>query len=116
MKDKYANDKYDRKLYIPKGYILPDGTMLTKQYARFHQDMAERFIRENYDTSFKNDIIPYEKDYMLMRLGAIQVMSCGKPVLLFCDGYQNRIIQKAIESYYLYGWELHIIPNPYKLI
>jgi len=40
-------DKYDRELYILKGYILPDGTMLTKQYARFHRYMAERFIMKN---------------------------------------------------------------------
>ena len=47
MEDKYKNDKYDRELYIPRGYILPDGTMLTKKYARFHENMAERFIMEN---------------------------------------------------------------------
>ena len=42
--DKYKNDKYDRQLYIPKGYILPDGRQLTKTYARYHEDMAKRFI------------------------------------------------------------------------
>lgn len=113
MEDKYKNDKYDRELYIPKGYILPDGTMLTKKYARFHEDMAERFIMENYYTSYKNDFIKDKKDYMLMRLGALQVMSCGMSVLLFCDENQNAIIQKAIASYLSYGWKEHIIPNPY---
>ena len=55
--DKYKNDKYDRQLYIPKGYILPDGRQLTKTYARYHEDMAKRFIEENYRTSFANDVI-----------------------------------------------------------
>ena len=45
-KDKYSNDRYDRELYIPKGYILPDGTKLTKKYARLHEDMAKKFIEE----------------------------------------------------------------------
>ena len=114
MEDKYKNDRYDRELYIPKGYILPDGTMLTKKYARFHEDMAERFIMENYYNSFMNDIIKDKKDYMLMRLGAIQVMSCGMPIILFCEGNHNKIIQDAIVSYLSYGWDQQIIPNPYK--
>ena len=113
MEDKYKNDRYDRKLYIPKGYILPDGTMLTKKYARFHEDMAERFIMENCYNSYKNDFIKDKKDYMLMRLGALQVMSCGMPILLFCDENQNSIIQKAIVSYLSYGWKEQVIPNPY---
>lgn len=46
---KYPNDKYDRELYIPKGYILPSGEMLTKEYARFHEDMAKKFIEEMID-------------------------------------------------------------------
>ncbi len=116
MTDKYANDKYDRELYIPKGYILPDGTMLTKQYARFHRNMAERFIMENYYQSFKNDIIQNKQDFMLMRLGALQVMSSGKSILLFCDEQQNRIIQEAIASYLSYGWDQRIIANPYASI
>lgn len=114
MEDKYKNDKYDRELYIPKGYILPDKTMLTKKYGRYHEDMAKRFVHENYHISFINDAIEYEKDYMLMRLGAIQVMSCGKPILLFCEDNQNNYIQNAIVSYLSYGWEQQIIPNPYK--
>ncbi|NLL01667.1 MAG: hypothetical protein GX265_01415 [Mollicutes bacterium] len=113
MIDKYANDKYDRERYIPKGYILPDGTMLTKQYARFHRDMAERFVMENYYQSFKNDIIKDKQDYMLMRLGAMQVMSSGKSIILFCDEHQSRIIQEAIASYLEHGWEQRIIANPY---
>ena len=55
LEDKYKNDKYDRLLYIPKGYILPDGSKLTKSYARFHEDMAKRFIEENYRYTFAND-------------------------------------------------------------
>lgn len=113
MIDKYANDKYDRERYIPKGYILPDGTMLTKQYARFHRDMAERFVMENYYQSFKNDIIKDKQDYMLMRLGAMQVMSSGKSIILFCDEHQSRIIQEAIVSYLEHEWEQRIIANPY---
>lgn len=113
MGDKYKNDRYDRELYIPKGYILPDGTMLTKKYARFHRDMAKKFIMENYYNSYKNDFIEDVKDYMLMRLGALQVMSCGMPILLFCDENQNQIVQNAIASYLSYGWKEMIIPNPY---
>lgn len=116
MADKYANDKYDRELYIPKGYILPDGTMLTKKYARFHSDMAERFIMENYYQSFKNDVIKDKQDFMLMRLGALQVMSSGRSIILFCDEHQNRIIQEAIASYLTYGWDERIIANPYASI
>jgi len=116
MADKYANDRYDRERYIPKGYILPDGTMLTKQYARLHIDMAERFIMENYYQSYKNDIIQYKQDFMLMRLGALQVMSSGKSIILFCDEHQNRIIQEAIASYLSYDWEERIIANPYASI
>lgn len=33
--------KYDRELYIPKGYILSSREMLTKEYARFYEDMAK---------------------------------------------------------------------------
>lgn len=113
QEDKYKNDRYDRRLYIPKGYILPDGTQLTKTYARFHEDMAKRFIEENYKYSFANDIIKYPKDYMLMRVGALQVMSCGLPVLLHCDEYLSKEIEKAIVSYLNYGWKEIIVENPY---
>lgn len=113
MEDKYANDKYDRELYIPKGYILPDGTMLTKQYARLHREMAERFVHENYHHSFMNDIIAEEREYMLKRLGAIQVMMLGKPLILFCEQHQNRFIQEAIVSYLSFDWKEVIIPNEY---
>lgn len=68
---KYQNDRYDRKLYIPKGYILQTGEMLTKEYARFYRDMAQKFIEENYYNSYINDFIKdYKdyKDYMIMRL------------------------------------------------
>ena len=41
---KYPNDRYDRELYIPKGYILQTGEMLTKEYARFHEDMAKKWL------------------------------------------------------------------------
>lgn len=113
LKNKYKNDKYDRKLYIPKGYILPDGNQLTKQYARFHEDMAKRFIEENYKTSFANDIIKDPKDYMLMRVGALQVMSSGLPILLHCDGNLSKENEEAIASYLSYGWKEIIIDNPY---
>lgn len=113
MEDKYKNDKYDRSLYIPKGYILPNGIMLTKQYARFHEDMAERYISEYCYEKYVNDVVSDKKDFMLMRLGALQVMSCGMPVLLFCEGNQNKIIQDAIESYVSFGWKIRTIPNPY---
>lgn len=111
-KDKYPNDRYDRELYIPKGYIIPDGTMLTKKYARFHEDMAQKFIEENYYTSYKNDFIKDYKDFMLMRIHALQVMSSGKPILLYCDDHVNNVIDKAIASYLKYGWKEQIIPNP----
>lgn len=109
---KYPNDKYDRNLYIPKGYILPSGEMLTKEYGRFHETMAKRFIEENYYHSFKNDFIKDYKDYMLMRLHALQVLSCGKNIILYCDDHINDTISKAIASYLEYGWSEMIIPNP----
>ena len=109
---KYPNDKYDRELYIPKGYILPSGEMLTKEYARFHEEMAKKFIEENYYTSFKNDFIKDYKDYMLMRIHALQVLSCGKNNILYCDDHINSLINKAIASYLEYGWKELIIPNP----
>ncbi|MGN1000743.1 MAG: hypothetical protein ACI4OG_02270 [Bacilli bacterium] len=109
---KYPNDKYDRNLYIPKGYILPSGEMLTKEYGRLHGDMAKRFIEENYYNSFKNDFIKDYKDYMLMRIHALQVLSCGKNRILYCDDHINSIISKAIASYLEYGWSEMIIPNP----
>lgn len=113
-KDKYANDKYDREKYIPKGYILPDGTMLTKQYARFHEDMAKKFIEENYSTNFKNDIITDYKDYMILRLHALQVLSCGKPIIIYSEDNNSRIIQEAIASYVSFGWKQDVVENPYK--
>jgi len=107
VEDKYKNDKYDRELYIPKGYILPDGTMLTKNYSRFHRYMAEKFIMENYYTSYKNDFIKDEKDYMLMRLGTLQVTSCSMPYTLRYllltrtrytdDGFTGYCIEDIIE-------------------
>lgn len=111
--DKYKNDKYDRQLYIPKGYILPDGRQLTKTYARYHEDMAKRFIEENYRTSFANDVIKDPKDYMLMRVSALQVMSCGLPIILHCDQKLSKNIEDAIESYLSFDWEELIIENPY---
>ena len=111
--DKYKNDKYDRELYIPKGYILPDGKQLTKAYARYHEDMAKRFIEENYKTSFANDIINDPKDFMLMRVGALQVMSCGLPLILHCDQELSKNIEDAILSYLSYDWQEIIIENPY---
>lgn len=111
---KYPNDKYDRELYIPKGYILPTGEMLTKEYGKFHKDMAKRFIEENYYNSYKNDFIKNYSDYMLMRIQALQVMSCGQKKILYCDDHTNKIIDKAIASYLDYGWSELIIPNPTK--
>ena len=113
FEDKYKNDKYDRSLYIPKGYILPDGSQLTKSYARLHEDMAKRFIEENYKYTFTNDIIKDPKDFMLMRVGALQVMSCGLPILLHCDEKLSNEIEAAIVSYLSYDWKEIIIENPY---
>lgn len=107
-----VKDKYDRELYIPKGYILPDGTQLTKKYARLHEDMAKKFIEENYYTSYQNDFIKEYKDYMLMRLHALQVLSCGKPIISYCDDQVNKVITDAISSYLSYGWDENIIFNP----
>ena len=53
LEDKYKNDKYDRSLYIPKGYILPDGSQLTKSYARLHEDMELK----DADVSLYNECI-----------------------------------------------------------
>lgn len=112
--DKYADDKFDREKYIPKGYILPDGTMLTKKYARYHQDMAERYIAENWANRFKNDIIKEPKDFMLARLDALQVLSCGKPIVIYAKGNNSKVIQDAVVSYLSYGWEELVLDNPYK--
>jgi len=111
--DKYANDHYDRERFIPKGYILPNGNTLTKKYARYHEDMAKKYIQENCFERYIDDIIADPKDYMLMRVGALQVMSCGKPIILFCNDHTTRAIDEAIASYISYGWEVQIIPNPY---
>ena len=111
MGNKY-NDRYDESLYISKGYILPDGLMLTKEYARFHEDMAKRYIEENYYTSYKNDFIKDYKDYMLMRVHALQVLSCGKHKILYCDDHLSKKVIDAIVSYKSFGWEEIIIPNP----
>lgn len=110
--NKYPNDKYDRDLYIPKGYILPSGEMLTKEYGRFHENMAQRFVEENYYNSYKSDFIKDYKDYMLMRVHALQVLSCGQNKILYCDDHINSIITKAIVSYLEHGWSEVIIPNP----
>ena len=112
--DKYANDRFDREKYIPKGYILPDGTMLTKQYARFHSDMAEKYINENWKYRFENDIVRDPMDFMITRLDALQVLSCGKPIVIYCRGNNNRIIQDAVVSYLSYGWKEIVLDNPYK--
>lgn len=108
---KYPNDKYDRNLYIPKGYILQTGEMLTKEYGHLHEDMARRFIEENYYNSYKNDFIKDYKDYMLMRVHALQVLSCGERKILYCDDHINNVINKAIASYLEHGWTENIIPN-----
>lgn len=110
----HPNDKYDRNLYIPKGYILPEGIMLTREYARFHEDMAKRFIEENYFSSYNNDFIKDYKDYMLMRLHALQIMCSGQSKILYCDDYVNNIISEAIASYLSYGWKEEKIFNPTK--
>lgn len=109
---KHPNDKYDRNLYIPKGYILPEGIMLTREYARYHEDMAKKFIEENYYSSYKNDFISDYKDYMLMRLHALQIMCCGQSKILYCDDHINRAMNQAIASYLSYNWEELVIFNP----
>ena len=111
---KYPNDKYDRDLYIPKGYILQSGDMLTKEYGRLHEDMAKRFIEENYYNSYINDFINDYRDYMLMRLHALQVLSCGQNKIVYCDDHLNSIVDEAIASYLKHGWSQEIIPNPTK--
>lgn len=42
MADKYANDKYDRELYIPKGYIMSSG----KSILLFCDEHQNRIIEE----------------------------------------------------------------------
>lgn len=74
--------------------------------------MAKRFIEENYYTSFKNDFIKDYKDYMLIIIHALQVLSCGKNKILYCDYHINSIINKAIASYLEYDWSEIIMPNP----
>lgn len=113
MADKYSSDNYDRELYIPKGFILRDGTQLGKEYARLHVDMAKKFVGENYHESFQRDIIPTEIDYMIFRLGALQVLFLGKPIILYADEHQNKVIQDAIASYVTHGWYEIIKCNPY---
>lgn len=113
MEDKHKNDKYDREKYIPKGYILPDGEMLTKKYARLHEDMAKKFVHENYHERFEHDIISTEKDFMLMRLDALQVLSFGRPIVVYAKGNNNKIIQDAIVSYLGFGWKENVLENPY---
>lgn len=108
----HPGDKYDRELYIPKGYILQSGEMLTREYGHLHIDMAKRFIEENYLTSFNNDFIDDYQDYMLMRLHALQVLSCGQNKIIYCDDHLNSIINHAIASYLNYGWSEYIAPNP----
>ena len=110
---KYPNDKYDRELYIPKGYILQTGEMLTREYGRMHEDMAKRFIEENYYTSYLNDFVKDHKDYMLMRLHALQVLSCGQKKILYCNDHLNSVINNAIASYLNYGWSELIGTNPF---
>lgn len=110
----HPDDKYDKDLYIPKGYILPEGIMLTREYARLHEDMAKKFIEENYLFSYNNDFIGNYKDYMLMRLHALQVMCSGQSRILYCDDNVNKVIDKAIASYLSYGWSEEKIYNPTK--
>lgn len=110
--DAHPYDRYDRELYIPKGYILPDGLMLTKEYARFHEDMAKKFVEQNYHFSYSNDFIKEYKDYMLMRVHALQVMCSGQTKILYCDDGVNSIISAAIASYLSFGWNEEKIYNP----
>lgn len=83
--------------------------MLTKEYARFHEDMAKKFIEGNYYNSYINNFI---KDYMIMRLHALQVFHCGQNNIVYCDDHLNSVIDDAITSYLNYGWSEVIIPNP----
>jgi len=48
-----------------------------------------------------------------MRVGALQVMSCGLPILLHCDERLSKEIEAAIVSYLSYDWKEMIIENPY---
>ena len=48
-----------------------------------------------------------------MRVGALQVMSCGLPILLHCDENLSKEIETAIVSYLSYDWKEIIIENPY---
>ena len=114
QEDKYKNDKYEKSKYISKGYILPDGTMLTKKYAKYHTEMAKRYIAENYAKEYENGIISDPRDFMVMVVGAVQVLSSGQPVIMFSDEWHNKVIQDAIASYLMHGWRLDIVENPYK--
>ena len=104
---------YDKEKYIKEGFILPDGTMLTDKYAKKHIEMAKKYVSEHYSYAFNNSIIKDEQDYMIMKLGALQIMSYKRPIILFCEMRQNRFIQEAIASYLTYGWEQQIVQNPY---
>ena len=120
------DDHYDKEKYISKGYIMPDGTLVgkaydilpdgskrEKPYTRFHADMAEEYIKTHHAKAFENDIIADYKDHMLCRLGAIQVLSVGRPIIIYCKGHQNRFISDAIVSYLEHGWKERALDNPY---
>ena len=120
------DDHYDKEKYIAKGYIMPDGTLVgkyydilpdgskrEKEYTRFHADMAEEYIKTHYAKAFENDIISDYKDYMLCRLGAVQVLSVGRPIIIYCKGHQNKFISDAIVSYLEHGWKERALDNPY---
>ena len=53
--------------------------MLTKEYARFHEDMAKKFIEENYYNSYINDFIKDYKEYIRQ----INIWSTNKDIKKF---------------------------------
>lgn len=104
--------KYDKNLYISKGFLVDDDIKLTTDYGKTHDEIAKRYVEENYLNSYKNDFINDYKDYMLMRLHSLMVLYDGKPIISYCDDHLSKYINTAIASYILYGWKENIIPNP----
>ena len=66
-----------------KGFIFPNGNVITPDYTLSHESMASRYIRDNgLVEDYRNSTHSSAQDFLVFKLNAMQIRSGGAKVLI----------------------------------
>jgi len=66
-----------------KGFIFPNGNIITPDYTLSHESMAFNYIRDNgFFEDYRNSQHSSAQDFLVFKLNAMQVRSGGDKILI----------------------------------